>query len=244
MELRTVLDTAFPKLETLSLSNDFGERVLPNNFVAPRLRALRLRSITISRGSLRLTGATNLLSLHLESIQVSGSLPSHHENLVECITDMPHLEDILISFQPYPSFSDTVMELPHLQVTRVMLPRLTRLIYRGFDLSDELIVPNQCPFPPLPPSKFSLSRRKLSYPPFLTCQRFSVQSRTSIFKQPCCGSPKRLSPSRITTNSHQLPCPVLHSVSMTLLTYITPLIRRYRSAVPLRLPFLHRKPCA
>lgn len=34
LEPRTVLDNAFLKLETLSLSNDFSGRVFPNNFVA------------------------------------------------------------------------------------------------------------------------------------------------------------------------------------------------------------------
>src|SRR6267142_2044837 len=66
---------------------------LPYDFIAPRLRILHLQNITIPKGWLLLTNATNLLSLRLESIPASGYFPPKY--LVECITCMPHLENLL-----------------------------------------------------------------------------------------------------------------------------------------------------
>lgn len=72
LELRSALDNTFPMLESLSLSDgNYGAGVLPDNLVAPRLRALHLLAIAISRRSLLLTNATNLLSLRLSSCQIN-----------------------------------------------------------------------------------------------------------------------------------------------------------------------------
>ena len=126
-ELRCALDNTFPMLETLSLSN---ASVLPDNLVVPRLRALHLLSIAISRKSLLLTNATNLSSLRLMFIpDKSTYLPP--EYLVEHLASMPHLENISIESFPSSSRSENVGESPHPQITRVELPSLSRLIYTG-----------------------------------------------------------------------------------------------------------------
>ena len=132
LELRRALDNTFPTLDILSLSEDYGCRVLPDNFVAPHLRALHLQNITISRGSSLLASATNLSSLRLESIPGFDYFPP--EYLVECMASMPHLDNVSISFLPNSPLPDAVVELPHTHITRVALPRLSRLIYAGISL--------------------------------------------------------------------------------------------------------------
>jgi len=124
--LQKALDNAFPMLETLSLSDAYTGRVLPPDFVAPRLRALHLRNIAVSMGCLLLTNVMNLSSLRLENIQV---IPL--EYVVESIASMPHLENISISFIPDSTLSDAVMELPSTQITCVVLSRLSRLTFKG-----------------------------------------------------------------------------------------------------------------
>jgi len=133
LELHRSLNNVFPMLETLSLTNGRGggrcykNLELPNNFVAPRLRALHLLYFTIPKGHLSPTNATNLISLRLKGIpRNDGFLP---EYLVECIASMPRLEDIWISFDI--GAPDAVMEFPQTQITRVVLPRLSRFDYTG-----------------------------------------------------------------------------------------------------------------
>ncbi len=131
LELHRSLNNVFPMLETLSLTNGRGYQnlELPNNFVAPRLRALHLLYFTIPKGHLSPTNATNLISLRLEGIpRHDGFLP---EYLVECIASMPRLENIWISFNIGAPGPDTVMEFPQTQITRVVLPRLSRFDYAG-----------------------------------------------------------------------------------------------------------------
>jgi hypothetical protein len=128
---------AFPMLETLSLSSGYFQPprtwVLPDNFVAPRLRALHLRNVAISTRSLLLASAsTNLLSLCLELIPELGYLPP--EYLAEQFASMPRLENISLKSIAYPSFPRTARELSHPQFTRVVLSQLSRLIYVGISL--------------------------------------------------------------------------------------------------------------
>src|SRR5216683_2209420 len=127
--LLKALDNPFPILEALSLFYDDGIQVLPNNFVAPRLRALHLVNVIIPMGHLSLTNAANLLSLHLERIPASGYSPP--EYLVECIASMPHLENISFGFKEGTYYPDMVMELPRTEITRMVLPKLSRLKYTG-----------------------------------------------------------------------------------------------------------------
>jgi hypothetical protein len=125
--LYEALDNAFPMLEAFSLAESHARRDLPLDFVARHLRALHLRNIAVSTGCLALPNAMNLSSLRLEKIP---ALPLKY--LVESIASMPHLENISIGFLPYAPLPDAVMELPSTQITCVVLPRLSRLIFTGF----------------------------------------------------------------------------------------------------------------
>jgi len=124
--LHKALDNAFPVLETLSLAGVHTRRGVPFDFVAPRLRALHLRDIAISTRFLSLTNAMNLSSLRLETLC---AIPLEH--LVESIANIPHLENIAISFLKPPPLPHAVMELPSTQITCAVLRRLTRLVFGG-----------------------------------------------------------------------------------------------------------------
>ena len=124
--LHKALGNVFPVLETLSLPGVHTRRDLPFDFVAPRLRALHLRAIDVSTGCLSLTNAMKLSSLRLET---NSAIPL--EFLVASIANMPYLENISISFLQKTPLPGTVMELPSTQITCVVLPRLTRLLFRG-----------------------------------------------------------------------------------------------------------------
>ena len=158
LELRRALDNAFPVLDILSLSEDYGGRVLPDNFVAPHLRVLHLQNITISRGSSLLANATNLSSLRLESIPGFDYFPP--EYLVECMASMPHLDNVSISFLQNSPLPDAVVELPHPHITRVALPRLSRLIYAGISLYlENLLTRISAPF--LQDFRFTTSSKEI-----------------------------------------------------------------------------------
>jgi hypothetical protein len=145
LELCSTLNSAFPMLETLSLCGDFRTRVLPDNFVAPRVRALHLRRIAITRRSLLLANTTKLSSLCLELFPASGYLSP--EYLVEHLASMPCLENLSLTFLTFPPFPETARELPHSQITRVVLPRVSRLIYVGTSLYlDNLLSRISTPF--------------------------------------------------------------------------------------------------
>ncbi|KAH9980457.1 hypothetical protein BJV74DRAFT_798107 [Russula compacta] len=131
LNLLTALDKVFLSLESLSLSTKYSDTevgVLPNDFVAPRLRVLHLRSIALSTESLLLTNATSLVSLRLECLPVSDFFSP--EYLVERISSMPRLENLSISLLHFP-LPRLEMEFQHVPNPRVVLPSLERLIFRG-----------------------------------------------------------------------------------------------------------------
>jgi hypothetical protein len=182
--LREALNNVFPKLEALSLS-DCYEAQLPSDFVAPRLRTLHLQNIAIPKGSLLITNATNLLSLHLEYISASGYL--RPEYLVECIACMPHLWNLSISFPIDLNFFDTVFELPDTQTTRIVLPKLSRLSYRGISAYLESLLAQICA-PVLQDFHFTPSSQEIPavhrLPAFLdTIQNFNFQTAVVSFSK-------------------------------------------------------------
>jgi len=128
--LYKALGNAFPVLETLSLDGVHTRQGLPFDFVAPHLRALHLRSIdrhvSMECFKLSLTNPMNLSSLRLDTFK---AIPLKY--LVESIASMPHLENISIGFYHISPLPDAVMELPSTQITCVVLPRLTRLVFKG-----------------------------------------------------------------------------------------------------------------
>lgn len=132
LDLLTALDKDFLSLETLSLSSKYPDTevvgVLPEDFVAPRLRVCHLRSIALSTESLLLTNATSLVSLRLERLPASDFFSP--EYLVERISGMPRLENLSIGLLHLP-LPRPEMESQHVPDPRVVLPSLSRLTFRG-----------------------------------------------------------------------------------------------------------------
>jgi hypothetical protein len=124
----TALDKTFPTLEALSFrsGNKHTTRGLPDNFVAPRLRSLKLRNIAISAKSLFLTNATNVIILQIEQFPPFGDL--NPRNLVMLFSSLPQLESLSITFSFYPTH---MTSWEHTQTTRIVLPRLWRFKYQG-----------------------------------------------------------------------------------------------------------------
>ena len=127
-KLQMALANAFPMLETLSLHEIYISRALPHRLVAPHLRALHLQQITFPGERSSRINATNLSSLRIEDIQ-SWGLDFPPDKLVDCIANVPQLEELFINLCPD---SDVyyLTELP-LTPTRVILAKLSRLIFRG-----------------------------------------------------------------------------------------------------------------
>ena len=153
--LHKALSCAFPMLETLSLAESHAGRILPSDNTAPHLRALHLRNIVVPTGCLSLPNAINLSSLRLEKIS---AIPL--DFLVESIAGMPHLENISISFLSDYPFPDGVMESPSTQITSVVLPRLSRLIFTGFiTYLENLLTQISTPF--LQDLRFTISLKRI-----------------------------------------------------------------------------------
>ena len=243
-KLQMALANAFPMLETLSLQEDHTSQALPHHLVAPHLRALHLRQITISRECLSLTNATKLSSdssLRIEGIE-NGGIDFPPGDLVDCIANLPQLEELFIIILPDTHLHYLSTELPPTPITRVILTRLSRLIFRGTGAYlGNLLTRIGAPF--LRDSRFITSppnglasrfSRGLSF----LRRHFSVQSRTSNFGRLWCRSTSNLSPSPITLISLQLPCRISNlpsDISRTMVSaqYVT----WRRSAVQLRPPF-------
>ena len=135
-EQEGALDKAFPVLETLTLSSEFGldSPLLPRNFMTPHLLSLILRGLSFSVASPFLANAANLISLRLQYIpDYSESLP---KDLVEVLSSLPRLEVLSITFinSGY-SIEDLLPELRRTptpdQITRVVLSNLSTLICAG-----------------------------------------------------------------------------------------------------------------
>ena len=123
-----------PRLEHLSLHSQTAELVLPNQFLdggAPRLRVLTLTGVSLATLHPLLPSATSLRTLALERIPSSAYFSP--DRLVSQIRTMTQLQTLSISFLstvPRPGFRNERF-LPWGQLTRVELPALTQLIYRG-----------------------------------------------------------------------------------------------------------------
>jgi len=134
-EQEGALDKAFPVLERLTLSSEFGlDSPLPRNFMTPHLLSLILRGLSFSVAASFLTNAANLISLRLQYIpDYSESLP---KDLVEVLSSLPRLEDLSIIFiKSGYSIEDLLPELRRTstpdQITRVVLSNLSTLICAG-----------------------------------------------------------------------------------------------------------------
>ncbi|KAI0253530.1 hypothetical protein BJV78DRAFT_183623 [Lactifluus subvellereus] len=128
-----IVDEA-PRLEHLSLHSQTAELVLPKQFLdggAPQLRVLTLTGVSLATLHPLLPSATSLKTLALERIPSPAYFSP--DCLVSHIRTMVQLETLSISFLstvPRPGFMNERF-LPWGPLTRVELPALTQLIYRG-----------------------------------------------------------------------------------------------------------------
>jgi hypothetical protein len=128
------MDKSFPKLETLSLlsqaiSNKDTMLMLPSGFLAPNLRHLELRRISLPKGLPFLASTPFLVILKLTNIQTSGYFTP--EDLVTQLRHLLQLEDLSIDFSiPLPD-PDDEEELLHVPMTPTILPSLRSLEFRG-----------------------------------------------------------------------------------------------------------------
>ena len=135
-----LMDEPFPILERLSLSftiDGSTTLVLPQTFLAPNLRLLKLTSVCLPKG-LPFLSTVSLVTLVLTNIQVSGYFPPMQ--LVTRLRSVPQLEELAIGFSiplPRPSAE---MELLGDQETPVTLSNLKLLTFRGVSAYLECLV--------------------------------------------------------------------------------------------------------
>jgi hypothetical protein len=125
-----------PRLELLTLHSQSAEFVLPKSFLdgdAPQLRHLILTGVSLATLHPLLPSATGLVSLVLERIPSSAYFSP--ESLIGYIRSMPHLQTLSIGFLsalPRPGLgSERFFPPGQSSQTRIELPALTQLVYRG-----------------------------------------------------------------------------------------------------------------
>lgn len=136
LELRMALDKTFPALETfyllVGLFYSLGPQDLsfPQDFSAPHLRDLYLENVDIAEvPSLITSAATSLVSLRIEIHEASSYFPP--DELAECVSSMPRLEELSLSFLASLRLRDTESEFWDTRIIRSVLPSLKELIFGG-----------------------------------------------------------------------------------------------------------------
>ena len=128
------MDGSFPRLESLSLSSttkleEETRLILPKTFLAPNLRHLSLRGISLSKGLPLLASALLIVTLKLTGIQSTGYFTP--ATLVTRLDHLPKLEDLALGFStplPRPTAEG---ELLQVRITPTALPSLRQLAFRG-----------------------------------------------------------------------------------------------------------------
>ena len=148
-KLITALDGEFPILEFLLIEHQRRHRPvvekipnlnLPETFRAPNLRQLVLKNFTISIQSPLLTTMRNLVTLLLHKIPSCAYF--HPNTLHQWLSLMPQLEILSISFNCYKPNRDVERQLLRTPImTRVTLPNLHRLGFRGSSAYLEALLP-------------------------------------------------------------------------------------------------------
>ncbi|KAI0287150.1 hypothetical protein BC826DRAFT_1108660 [Russula brevipes] len=137
--LAAAMQVPFPELTSLQLwSEDESVTVFPDSFLgglAPRLQKLLLGGIVYRAVRSLLLSASDLVQLELSRLPHSGYISP--ESMVACLSSLNRLESLKLGFQsPQPRPSQP--NLP--PQTRVVLPALTRLSFRGMiDYSEDLV---------------------------------------------------------------------------------------------------------
>jgi hypothetical protein len=131
-EVIAAMQQPFPALTCLELEPDLYETqsvVIPASFLggsAPRLRTLRLNSISFPGLPKLLLSATHLVHLDLQSIPHSGYISPYA--MVTSLSVLTRLENLRIGFASPRSRPDQKSRRPS---TRTLLPVLTKLRLRG-----------------------------------------------------------------------------------------------------------------
>ena len=132
------LDGEFPILEFLYVEHQRYYRPaikqitnlnLPESFRAPRLRQLVLMNFATPIESPSLTTMGNIVTLFLSKIPSSAYF--HPNALVQRLSIMPQLETLVIGFSCYNHRRDVERQLLRSPITRVTLPNLRWLGFRG-----------------------------------------------------------------------------------------------------------------
>jgi hypothetical protein len=122
----------YPILEDLSLSSTTEEEkglVLPGTFSAQNLRYLALQGVGFLTGLPLLSLLANLVTLTLTRIPASYYF--HPAHLLTQLQGLLHLEELSIGFAVPIPLPSTEAELLPRPISRVTLPTLKRLIFRG-----------------------------------------------------------------------------------------------------------------
>jgi len=128
------MDGSFPRLESLSLlSTTSLEKltglILPRTFLAPNLRHLSLRGVSLPKGLPLLASTFLLVTLSLTDIQSPGYFTP--ATFVTRLQHLPQLEELSISFftpLPRPSAEGELLQGP---IALTTLPALRLLVFRG-----------------------------------------------------------------------------------------------------------------
>ncbi|KAI9432327.1 hypothetical protein H4582DRAFT_1105061 [Lactarius indigo] len=136
-----LMDGRFSILERLSLSfpaDKMTRLILPNTFLAPKLRHLTLVGVGLPKGLSSLSSTASLITLSLTNIRASGYfLPSQ---LVARLQSLPHLEELSIGFSipiPRPAAERELLGKRRIPLT---LPKLKYLTFQGVSAYLERLV--------------------------------------------------------------------------------------------------------
>ncbi|KAH9970131.1 hypothetical protein BGW80DRAFT_1333599 [Lactifluus volemus] len=132
--LFTVMQEPYPALTDIRLGVWFRRGLVPSltdTFLGgsvPQLKSLTIYGIPFPALPKFLLGSHALVSLELWSIPYTGYIPP--EAMVKSLSTLTHLEHLLIVFESATAFPDQISRYPPLS-TRVVLPALTHLTFRG-----------------------------------------------------------------------------------------------------------------
>jgi hypothetical protein len=126
------MDDEFPMLENLyiaPLSRQNAHLALPATFRAPQLNLLVLDHFASPTGSPLLTTAVNLVWLVLRWIHPSTNL--HPNHLLQALSVLPRLQNLIISFSPVPNREIERHMLHTPNITPTTLPNLSFFDFGG-----------------------------------------------------------------------------------------------------------------
>jgi hypothetical protein len=126
------MQQSFPELTDLKIqSKDETSPVVPNSFLggfAPRLRSLRFERIPFPGLPNLILSATGLVKISLQKIPHSGYISP--EVMVNCLSTLPSLTELELSFMSPPSCSNQESRRPP-PLTRSVLPALRHFGFVG-----------------------------------------------------------------------------------------------------------------